>query len=81
MSASAKAASRAAKRIPRGSSTGHASARPDRRPPLPSTSHSFPSAIVIGAQTKPIAPASSRNHPTAMLPHPAPTLTAAIKSP
>jgi hypothetical protein len=81
MSASASARTRASERVPRWSSTGHASARPDRSPALLSAPHSSPKAIVIAAQAKSIGPTSTRIHPTAAPPRLAPTRIAAIKSP
>jgi hypothetical protein len=81
MSASATPLSRAAERLPRWSSTGHASARPDRSPALLPTPLASPRAIVIAAHAKPIGPIVRCNHPTATAPRLAPTLIAEIKSP
>jgi hypothetical protein len=81
MTPSATAHTRIAERVPRWSSTSHASARPDSRPALHSTPHSSPRAVVIGAEATPIGLTSTRNHTTATPPRVEPTLIAAIKSP
>ena len=81
MSASAISLTRACERVPRWSSSSHDSARPDRCSALLSTPHSSPRAIVLAPQAKPIGPTTSRNHPIATPPRPAPTIIAAVKSP
>jgi hypothetical protein len=50
MSASAISLTRASERVPRWSSSSHASARPDRCSALLSTPHSSPRAIVMAPQ-------------------------------
>jgi hypothetical protein len=81
MSASAASLTRAAERVPRWSSTGHARARPHRSPALLSTPHSSQRAIVMGAQAKPISPTIGRNHPMDAPPRQTATSIAAVKSP
>ncbi len=81
MSASASARTRVSKPVPRRSSTGHPSARPDSSPALLSAPHSSPSATVIAAQAKPIGPTGTCIHPNDAPPRLAPTFIAAIKSP
>jgi hypothetical protein len=77
MSPSATSFTPIADRVPRWSSTGHASARAA----LLSTPHSSQRAIVMGAQAMSSGPPSRRNHPITTLPCLAHTPIAAVKSP
>ncbi len=81
MNPSATSFTRAAERVPRWSSTGHAGARPDRWPALLPALHFSQRAIVMGAQAKLIGPTTERNYPTAAPPRLTPTSIAAVKSP
>jgi hypothetical protein len=81
MNASATSFTRAAVRVLRWSSTGHARARPNRWPASLPALHSSPSAIVMGARAKLIGLTSTPNHPTATPPRLAPTPIVAVKSP
>ena len=81
MSASATSFTRAAERVPRWSSTGHARVRPDRSPALLPALLSSHRAIVMAARVELIGPTSRRNHTSATPPRLTPTLIVAIKSP
>ena len=81
MSASATSPPRAAERVPRWSSTGHARTRPDRWPALLPARHSSPRDIVMGARAKPIGLPSRRYHLIATPLRLTPTPITAVKSP
>ena len=81
MSASATFLIYPAERVPRWSSTRHASARPDAWPTLLLALHSTQRPMVVGAPAKPIGPTSKRNHPTAAPRRLTPTPIAELKPP
>jgi hypothetical protein len=81
MSAGVASPTRAAERLPRWSSTGHARARPDRWSALLPALHSSQKDVVVSAPAKPVGASSRSNHSTAVPPRLNSTPIAAVKSP